>query len=486
MKNIFLLTATLTAFCCQGQDQKLMNSSDASNGIKVYADKKIHPIQPYFWGTNFLFWIEDDAALAQQAVEKNLKEINIKLLRYPGGTVADNFHWKTNKLENVHMFPFQEGETESDFDEFMQVCQRIGAEPSVVINTESWAVKKDLSAGAHEAANWLRYCKKKGYQVKFWEIGNETYWHPVMSASEYADLVNIYADSLKKVDPEILIGVNGHWDIHMVGTKERFKTEAYDEMMALRTGIGSRQEFEAYKSFIDANKILPITKGDTKWWETVIKGCGHHIDMLVVHWYFSGPQLAIMADKLKEVRALFHSIYPQKPLMLNISEYNTTKSAGFKNDEHLYLAEAIGAMLQAGADMASFWPMRMKGIGKSTLLHHETDKPSVIAKIHQQLAQRFKGSLVDVVTPEVVPAFASCSDSAAAIVLSGRLVDKPVTVAVNIINHQQKFNSCHIWRISGKDFDYRIREENLPVWGGSEVSEITIDPLELVVVDFRK
>src|SRR5699024_4504414 len=132
----------------------------------------LHSIQSTFWGTNFLSWIEDDAALADGGIVDQLKAYNMKLLRYPGGTVADNFHWETNTLDNINLHPFEEGEYTTDFDEFMQVCQQVGAEPSVVVNTESWVVKDSIAAGAHEAANWLRYSKEQGYEVNYWEIGN--------------------------------------------------------------------------------------------------------------------------------------------------------------------------------------------------------------------------------------------------------------------------------------------------------------------------
>lgn len=477
MKHTLLLLFFFAYFNCTGQRAPTAE-------VTVDAAQKIHPIQPFFWGTNFLFWIEDDTALAERAVEARLKEINIKLLRYPGGTVADNFHWKTNLLDNVHMFPFQEGESESDFDEFMQVCRRLGAEPSVVVNTESWAVKNDLPGGAHEAAEWLRYCKKRGYKVKFWEIGNETYWHAILSAAEYARVVNIYADSLKSVDPDIIIGANGHWDVNMVGTKDRFKKDAYQEMLSRRMNIGNREDFDAYKEFVDKNKALPITEGETKWWETVIRNCGHNIDMIIVHWYFSGNQLDMMSQKLQEVKTLFHQSHPGKSVMFNISEYNTTKSSGFKNDEHLYLAEAIGEMMRAGVDIASFWPMRMKGIGKSTLLHIETDKPSIIARIHQHLTATLNGHLVKTTASGSIQSFASAGKKSCTVVLSGRRIKEPSAVKINLGDKGKGYKTCSLWRISGNGFDYRISEEDATV-SDKENFLVEIAPLELVIAEFK-
>lgn len=158
----------------------------------------------------------------------------------------------------------------------------------------------------------------------------------------------------------------------MVGTKERIKTGAYSKMMDHRKSINSREDFKRYKEYVNNNKVWPMTKGEMKWWATVAEHCGHNIDMIVVHWYFGPGQLEIMKEKLMEVRELLSSKYPGKSFLLNISECNTIKSKNFKNDEHLYLTEALGAMLHAGTDIATFWPMRMRNIGKLTLLDHNT------------------------------------------------------------------------------------------------------------------
>ncbi|MGV3642403.1 MAG: hypothetical protein ACO1NZ_17905, partial [Adhaeribacter sp.] len=331
--------------------------SPAPATITVSANQVLHPIHRDFWGTNFLYWVDDDAALADGKIVDKLKQVNMRVLRYPGGTVADNFHWQTNTLENVNMFPYESGAAESDFDEFMQACRKIGAEPACVLNTETWAVKKDFAGGAHEAANWLRYCRKKGYQVKYWEIGNETYWHPVMSAEAYADLVNVYADSLKRIDPNIILGVNGHWDVNFVGTRERIKPEAFAPLMEMRRNISSRQTYEQYKDYLKANTLLPITKGEEKWWETVARKCGDKVDMIVVHWYFAPNQLPMVTGKLQEVKNLFAKIHPGKKYLLNLSEYNVTVRTPAS---HMHLTEMVGAMLRGKTDITGLWPMRMK------------------------------------------------------------------------------------------------------------------------------
>src|SRR5690554_1842776 len=92
----------------------LNSSCQKKDTVVVEIDQVLAPVSEDFWGTNFLYWIEDDASLADGKLARLLKENNCPVLRYPGGTVADNFHWKTATLDNTYMFPYESGEEESD------------------------------------------------------------------------------------------------------------------------------------------------------------------------------------------------------------------------------------------------------------------------------------------------------------------------------------------------------------------------------------
>jgi alpha-N-arabinofuranosidase len=67
------------------------------------------------------------------------------------------------------------------------------------------------------AAAWVRYANvTKGYHVRYWEIGNESYlssYNGQATAQQYAqDLVD-FSTVMKAVDPTIKIGANGHDDL---------------------------------------------------------------------------------------------------------------------------------------------------------------------------------------------------------------------------------------------------------------------------------
>ncbi|MFT4094183.1 MAG: hypothetical protein QM640_11135 [Niabella sp.] len=446
--------------------------------ITVQADQPMHQVNPGFWGTNFLYWIDDDASLDRGTLVSRIKEGGIRLLRYPGGTVADNFHWKSSTLDNVNMFPYESGTAETDFDEFMEVCRQTGAEPMCVLNTESWAVRNDIAGGAHEAAEWLRYCKKKGYPVRYWEIGNETYWHPVLSAREYAALVRVYADSMKSVDADVILGINGHWDTQFVGTKERVKKGALPRVLEYRRNINSREDAKRYDDFLKSNTIQPITEGSEKWWEILAAECADKIDMIIVHWYFSPQQLDNVYGRLTKLRRLLERKLPGKKFLYNMSEYNVTTRTP---ESYMHLTEMMGTMLKAGIDISALWPMRMK-YKKPTYLDYKTHQPSILYQVVQQLSRHFTGDVVNTESADIIPVFAAHNKEETTTVLSGRKIKSATSVALKVQGSGKSRQHCKLWRISGEEFDYKIREEQVPVQ--QEMARFSLEPSDIVLAMF--
>jgi hypothetical protein len=111
-----------------------------------------------------------------------------------------------------------------DFDEFMATCRAVGAEPVVVVCYNSYRWSLDFDETPHPtrqqiidtAVAWVRYANKvKGYNVKYWEIGNES-WLPVEEQGKPSTIPpEVYAEDaveisrqMKEVDPAVLIGAN--------------------------------------------------------------------------------------------------------------------------------------------------------------------------------------------------------------------------------------------------------------------------------------
>jgi alpha-L-arabinofuranosidase len=170
-----------------------------------------------------------------------MKDMGVKYIRFPYGHLADNYLWDadndwgntlTPKIASFSQAPANwdwavnpsSGEfiKDMDFDEYISICNNVGAEPMVVVNILSYKYKdgptyEQLKKSAIE---WVRYANiTKGYKVKRWALGNEVDHHPdLISKEEYKALYTNFATAMKKVDPDIFIGPGllGNWHAEML------------------------------------------------------------------------------------------------------------------------------------------------------------------------------------------------------------------------------------------------------------------------------
>lgn len=197
-------------------------------------------------GVNTCFFTDDDKSYLRspkRPFAEAMKELRPRYLRYPGGWKSDVVLWSvppythsqpTLARPHAASFPANDRTLVNpdgswridpyDFDEFMATCRAVGAEPVVVVCYNAYRWSLDFDETPHPtrrqiidtAVAWVRYANKvKGYDVKYWEIGNES-WLPmeengktsVITPEVYAeDLVEI-SRRMKEVDPTILIGAN--------------------------------------------------------------------------------------------------------------------------------------------------------------------------------------------------------------------------------------------------------------------------------------
>ncbi len=172
------------------------------------------------FGMNTAVW---DNHLRDASVPARLRTAGVTMLRFPGGSTADNYHWQTNSMTpgSGYVNP------NDTFDAFMQLSKATGAQPLITVNYGS-NVTGTGGGDPAEAASWVTYANiTKGYGVKYWEIGNEVYgngtypngWetdlHAQKGPSVYATNVVTYARAMKQVDPAIKVGLAlttpGYW-----------------------------------------------------------------------------------------------------------------------------------------------------------------------------------------------------------------------------------------------------------------------------------
>lgn len=207
--------------------------------VHVYPDSVLADVSHHPVGINLDYFTDDDRYLEPETRTADaLKKMGVKYLRYPGGNKSDFYFFsvppyeksiptlaRTGKgavggrqrmLNNYSEFAVDV----LDFDEFMDMCREIGAEPVICVAADeylvdypegcTWASRDELIS---HAAEWVRYANvRKGYGVKYWLIGNES-WHRQnknSTAEIYARDVVDFSKAMKAVDPSIKIIPNGN------------------------------------------------------------------------------------------------------------------------------------------------------------------------------------------------------------------------------------------------------------------------------------
>jgi alpha-N-arabinofuranosidase len=166
-------------------------------------------------------------------VEPLVAALRPAFLRWPGGNVAQDYHWtwgvgpRDRRPLWVNLSWKNEPEP-GDFgtDEFVALCRRVGAEPSITVNVEG------RGATPEEAAAWVEYCNgpatsrygamraanghEEPYRVRYWEVGNEIWGDWVRGHSDaltYARNYLRYERAMRAKDPSIELIAVGHEDM---------------------------------------------------------------------------------------------------------------------------------------------------------------------------------------------------------------------------------------------------------------------------------
>ena len=169
----------------------------------------------------------------RQDVVDVTRELSPSLIRW-GGCFISYYRWKEAVGPRDRRKPMLNmcwGGIETNqvgTHEFVDFCRQTGAEPLMCVNFESDGKKhwqRDpkgsiRQAGAEEAAEWVDYCNNpsnkqrrshgmaKPYNIRLWQIGNETsYARDGMSSETAAKKTITFAKAMRSRDPNIkLIG----------------------------------------------------------------------------------------------------------------------------------------------------------------------------------------------------------------------------------------------------------------------------------------
>lgn len=189
-----------------------------------------HPLgaaNPLVLGSN-VQWVDrgdellrrDGMGFSQPMLEQ-VKLLGVTLLRYPGGSLSDLYHWRDGlgdlslRGQDEHFFSGRSQRVEFGTQEFLELCEVTGAQPLITVNT--------ATGSPEEAAAWVRRVNVEGLisrvtgkslpKVHFWEIGNEPYlkddkqkklW---ITPDAFAAKASAIIDAMRSVDPTIEVGI---------------------------------------------------------------------------------------------------------------------------------------------------------------------------------------------------------------------------------------------------------------------------------------
>jgi hypothetical protein len=222
--------------------------------VSIDATQIIRTVDNRLFGINAAVW---DSVFDTANTISMLTDMDNRALRFPGGSLSDEYHWATNTT-GTNTWTWA-----TSFDNFAHVATSTNAQVFITANYGSGTPA--------EAADWVRYSNlTKGYGFKYWEIGNENYgtWETDNNARPndpftYATRFRDYFNQMRAVDPTIKIGA-------VVETGE-----------------------DAYANYTDHPALNPRTGQSHNGWTPVLlatlKSLGVTPDFVAYHRYAQAP-----------------------------------------------------------------------------------------------------------------------------------------------------------------------------------------------------
>jgi alpha-L-arabinofuranosidase len=329
------------------------------NTLTINADQGAHIINRNIYG-HFAehlgrgiyegLWVGEDSPIPNTRGLRNdvvaaLKALNPPVLRWPGGCVADEYHWKDDvgpralrpAMLNSHWGAVVEN-NHFGTHEFFELCEQVGAEPYICGNLGSGTVR--------EMQEWVEYCTFAGgspmaswrsangratpWKLPYFGVGNENMGCGGMMRPEY------YADEYRR--------------------------------------------YQTYIRSLNGNQVFKIACGPNganyEWTEILMKRAGDLMDGLTLHYYamptwgdpkgdatkfteeeyFKTMQRSLFMDELLTGHSKIMDRYdPKKRVALIVDEWGTwwEPAPGF-NPDFLFQQNSMRDALVAAVTLNLF------------------------------------------------------------------------------------------------------------------------------------
>lgn len=173
---------------------------------------------------------------------KAIMDLKPASIRWPGGSFVNTYVWQNGigPMEKRISHPIEiwndRDPNQFGTDEFMRFCEKIGAEPIIVLNT---------ARGVQDALDWLEYCmgdesthwgkvraqngRREPYKLKTIEIDNETWL--LMDKPAYVKIVKDFAPAIRAKYPNLKLSICGSYAFDTGPGEGRPSNAQWDQTM---------------------------------------------------------------------------------------------------------------------------------------------------------------------------------------------------------------------------------------------------------------
>lgn len=275
------------------------------------------------YGANVPTWYD----FTSSWVNPSLHQTGIHLVRFPGGSESDAYHW-----ENGGSLCDNQGyiSPHATFDNLMtRLSKPLHGGVAVTLNYGS---NRACNGGGdpNEAGAWVTYAKQHGYNVTQWTVGNENY---------------------------------GSWEYDLHAKKNDPDTYA----TAFRTGY--YPAVKAANSRAKLGVVGDFDQVDVSAWNDVVFRNARPFDFIEIHYYpqygtdsdsfLLGSAIAQFSQKLGALQREMSADGVPKTVPIYLGEFNNDAAEEGKQSvsivNGLYLGQMLGAAIDGGISAATWW-----------------------------------------------------------------------------------------------------------------------------------